>query len=1215
MSRRFSSYLTSRFSDHVIATTVTTEIDCQHVSATELDSHADSPVVGKYSTILEDTGRKASVSGFTSELGEPMLVPVVQAAVTYECEYSGNIHILVLCNALYFKNMDINLVPPFMMRLAGLDVDECPKFLAKNPKESNHSVYFPDSDTRLQFQLEGIISYLPTRKPSKGELKDNEGHYLLLTPNTPQWDPHTEIFKDQEFGMTDYNGHLKQPGKRNPDQQIICGVVNESVGHKSTDPSNFISMVKTLQDAVVSGVSSKHRKGRVKAQELAKRLNIPFDMAKKTIQATSQLAVRTVDEPSLTRKFRTNDRMLRYTRLSCDTFMDTFFSTSKVGPSARGYTTCQVFATEFGHTFVVPMEGKSGIKIAQALKRYFKEIGVPMHLICDQASEQVKGDARLLCNEAGCHVIELEKGTPAANRAERSIKILKDGAKKDMFDSNCPMVFWCYCVERRAEIINSTIRSNHLLQGQPPHSMLTGQPTDISSICEFGWYDWVIYRVEGHKFPMQHQRLGRILGPSKNAGSAMSNWVLTSTGDIMPIQTVRQLTPGEHNSPTMKDRKRDFTSFITNKFGDSMVPPQQDSESNTYPEGILSPGEEEDIYEPYEGLYDEGTSTLPDVDDIPDYDLYIDAEVMLPQNGEHMQAARVIGQSVGKDGKTFGTFNQNPIMNTKIYDVMFPDGSVQQYAANSIAENIYSQIDSDGHRYQLMDHIMGHRTDGRAVARSEAFIVSKNGNKTRRQTTKGWYFQIQWKDGTDSWVPLKELKESHGLQVAEYINAAELMDEPAFAWWAPHALKKRDKIIAKVISRTKKKSHKYGIEVPKDVRHALELDRINGNTLWADAIKLEMTEVRVAFDIKDKDTRVEPGREYLECYMIFDVKMDFTRKARFVANGAKTRDLMTSTYAGVVSKESVRIAMTYAALNGLELMAADIKNAYLQAPITVKYWTTCGPEFGPELEGSVAYIVRALYGTKCGGRDFRNHLRECMEMLGYESCLADPDLWIRKAVMDNGVEYYEYMLIYTDDCLAISQHAREALMEINKYFPMKPSSIGPPKIYLGGKISKMELPNGVQAYAMSMSQYVQEAVKNVEAHLRKKGLALLKKAASPLTSNYSPEIDASKELDEESAAYYQSLIGVLRWIVEMGRMDICMEVSAMSSFVAMPREGHMQQVLHIFAYLKIHHNARVVFDPSYPDIDDTQFAKKDWSSMYGTTREPMPHNAPKPLGL
>ena len=99
---------------------------------------------------------------------------------------------------------------------------------------------------------------------------------------------------------------------------------------------------------------------------------------------------------------------------------------------------------------------------------------------------------------------------------------------------------------------------------------------------------------------------------------------------------------------------------------------------------------------------------------------------------------------------------------------------------------------------------------------------------------------------------------------------------PAFAWWASHALKKRDQIIAKVVSHTKKKSHKYEIEVPRDVRHAHKLDKINRNSLWADAIQLEMGKVQVAFDMRQKDTNVRPNYEYLNCDMVFDVKMDFT---------------------------------------------------------------------------------------------------------------------------------------------------------------------------------------------------------------------------------------------------------------------------------------------------------------------------------------------------
>ena len=157
------------------------------------------------------------------------------------------------------------------------------------------------------------------------------------------------------------------------------------------------------------------------------------------------------------------------------------------------------------------MEGKSGIKIAQELKRYFKEISVLLHLICNQAQEQVQGDAKILCNESDCVVIE--KGTPAVNRAEQTIEILKDGVKRDMFNSESPLVLWCYCVERRADIINATVRSNHLLQNQTPHTRLTAQPTDISCLCEFGWYDWVLYRQEDEAFPFNHQKLGRALGP------------------------------------------------------------------------------------------------------------------------------------------------------------------------------------------------------------------------------------------------------------------------------------------------------------------------------------------------------------------------------------------------------------------------------------------------------------------------------------------------------------------------------------------------------------------------------------------------------------------------------------------------------------------------------------------------------------------------------
>ena len=97
------------------------------------------------------------------------------------------------------------------------------------------------------------------------------------------------------------------------------------------------------------------------------------------------------------------------------------------------------------------------------------------------------------------------------------------------------------------------------------------------------------------------------------------------------------------------------------------------------------------------------------------------------------------------------------------------------------------------------------------------------------------------------------------------------------------------------------------------------------------------------------------------------------------------------------------------------------------------------------------------------------------------------------------------------------------------------------------------------------------------------------KAETPLRTSYRPELDVSPELIPRDSAYYQSLIGILRWIVELGRIDICLEVSMMSSHLTMPRKGHLDHVLHIFAYLRKYHNTESVYDPSDPVVEQDVF--------------------------
>jgi hypothetical protein len=107
-----------------------------------------------------------------------------------------------------------------------------------------------------------------------------------------------------------------------------------------------------------------------------------------------------------------------------------------------------------------------------------------------------------------------------------------------------------------------------------------------------------------------------------------------------------------------------------------------------------------------------------------------------------------------------------------------------------------------------------------------------------------------------------------------------------------------------------------------------------------------------------------------------------------------------------------------------------------------------------------------------------------MRHLDFMSCPADPDVWMRPAKWSDGTDYYEYILLYTDDALVLSEYAEKILInDLGRYFTLKEKSIEPPKIYLGGSVRKVQLDNDVKCWAYSLSQYVQAAVKNVEVYL------------------------------------------------------------------------------------------------------------------------------------
>ena len=149
-------------------------------SIMELDSHVDSPVVGSEGLIIITHDRKVRVNGFKPALGSKT-VDVVDAAIIYECEFTGKVLIMIFRNGMNLKEMKHNMISPFTMRLTGLELNEQPKFMIINPTTKHHLVYFKENDIRLPLSIKGIVSFIPSRNPTQEEYL-NIGTRLELTP-------------------------------------------------------------------------------------------------------------------------------------------------------------------------------------------------------------------------------------------------------------------------------------------------------------------------------------------------------------------------------------------------------------------------------------------------------------------------------------------------------------------------------------------------------------------------------------------------------------------------------------------------------------------------------------------------------------------------------------------------------------------------------------------------------------------------------------------------------------------------------------------------------------------------------------------------------------------------------------------------------------------------------------------------------------------------
>ena len=1125
----------------------------------EIDSRADTVCAGSTFKLLEESSQYCVVSGFHSDMAPMQNIPVATVATAYDDPVTQETYVLVFFEALYFGDtMEHSLVSPMQLRHNGLRVDQTPRQYDAN---SNHGITFPKDDEHdlfIPFHLHGCISYFSSRLPTDSEME--RCRYVYMTEDAT-WNPYSDSFKQAELPYQHQTPRL--------------------VASTNTSARN------------IYGVSSNTRRCDVAPSILAKRLGISVYNAEMTLNNTTQLAVHNLSAP-LSQRVRTRQAQLRQPRLNCRLYSDTLFSDQK---SLLGNTCAQAFlAGNCGFSAIYGMSTKADA--GDKLNTFITTYGIPETLTTDGAKEETLGTWNAVRKKFLIHQTTTEPYSPQQHKTEIEIKALKSHYRRIMHNNAVPESLWDFGLQHVARIRSFVARDS--LHGRTPFELMTGQTPDISDIMHFGFYDWVMF-YEPAGFPSKREFLGRWLGPAEHVGQALCSYILKENGQIIARSTVRPLTPEELVDAAAIKLQEAFTqkvNEIIGAFDGTLI--------------LESPNDEPEVsLAPPDPSPDDTAATAP-LQTTPDAAVGIDhlihATVILPR-GDRSELGRVTDRKRNSDGLYIGRKHRIPTLDSRVYVVEFPDGEQVDISYNTLAEHLFSQVDSEGNQYQIFKEIVNHRRGKGAVDKADQF-THYQGKKSKKKTTAGWDLEVEWKDGSTSWLSLRELKNSNSVEVAQYAIDNRIDAEPAFDWWVHDVIRRKKRLIKMSQSHRLRTGYKFGLRVPNTVEEALEIDKERGDTLWQDAINKEMTNVRIAFDIRSDNTP-PPGFQKIPHNIIFEIKMDFTRKARLVAGGHKTAPPTQLTYSSVVSRESVRMGFLLAALNDVDIVAADVGNAYLNATTKEKVYIITGPEFGPLDQGKVAVIVRALYGLKSSGAMWRSHFAANLRDMGFTSSLGDPDIWFRAAEKPDKTEYYEYILVYVDDLLIVSHQADTILQILEEHFKYRLKDVGPPKRYLGANIEQVEI-NGMKTWSMSAREYLEKSIPVIEERFGP--LKQNNKVTTPLPKDYHPELDTSKFLNDEYIEVYQSYMGILRWAVELGRIDLAQAASLMARFQAAPRADHLTKVIGIFAYIKKHLQSRIVFDFRTRDWSRVAWTSHDWNDYYPDAHEVMPNNAPPPRG-
>ena len=1180
-----------------------------------MDTLADISCAGKHAKITRVIhGRLSNVQPFNDSYNPMKDIQTVDAAFAWDSN-EGETYIIHLNQALDFtKSMEHSILCPNQARCNNVIIDDIPLHL-DHRELSTHSIIFPDESVNLPLEMRGCTSYLPVRYPTDQEL--NECKELHLTSNEGEWGGdiisslNTEDVTFDDFDTYDLDHNTLQLNEYE--------VMNNHFNLSSLSHSKYAE---------------------VSSEKLANQWGIGLKEASATLKATTQHYV-TTKSGQITRRIKTKPHHLQYNQLAgyLGMFSSDTFKSNVISTRMNQYS--QLFANRGNYFKCYPLKTRSHVH--HALDSFIHDVGVPAEMLTDNIPELKQGEWNNICRRRKIRTKTTEPHSPWQNHCELAGGIVKRKVRNKMRLTMTPVRLWDYCWEYVCLLICLTVTELATLEGTTPFEKIHKYTPDISELLGFKWYQAVWYHDEDDP---DKSNIGRWLGPTPGANQGISYRILTRKGKVISRSTVYPLSETDVVNEDVIARIKEHDKMIDERIGNHSKASYNSYDDDLDVDNIYTTlfeddeCDDEDIH--FQEVDNDGNQiTTPHAEDFiindnprcESNDEYIGIKVDLPDDG-NLREGTVVSRKRANNGDLIGTKDINPGLDSRIYNVKFGDGTYQEYSTNVLMENISFQCDDYGRNTSLMKEIVGHESLPDAITKENGFYTSKHGSKKRVVTTKGWRHKIKWENGTESWVSLAELKESNPLELAIYAKAHNIIDEPAYAWWAHYVTRKGKRVINAVKHRLIRKNMKFGVKVPKDIREAELLDEANGNTLWTDAIEKELRNVRVAFDLLKDGERPPVGSKWIPYHFVFDVRHTLERKARLVAGGHRNDSVPTyNRYSSVATRDSIRLGFLAAALNNLDVKVTDIGNAYLNAKNKERvHSTACALLFGEANKGKTVVIVRALYGLKSAGNAWRHHFANFIRnTLGYSPTIADPDVYRKVQTKPDGSKYYSYLIVYVDDILCI-HHKPEKIMDlISSTFRLK-KGYSDPTSYLGGDIRKWKYQTDEgtedECWAMGSHTYVKEAVRVTKGLMKDHNLqypvSRRQGRDNPFSSPaYRPELDFTEMCDEDRITVYQNVIGILRWICELGRVDILHETSLLSQYLAQPRIGHLQQALNIMRYLEHHDRSWIVLDPSSFDVDWTprknecspQERATALKDIYPDARQKVPHNRPDPLGI